>query len=70
MTVALSLRDRSHTGWTEATVTRSLETISGAFTVTLSEREPGETTPRVIAPATPAASSLRMRPSYRAGSTP
>ena len=31
-------------------MTRSLETISGAFTVTLSEREPGETTPRVIRP--------------------
>ena len=50
MTVALLINDRRHIGWTEATVTRSLETISGAFTVTLSEREPGETTPRVIRP--------------------
>ena len=50
MTVALSDQRRCHVGWTEATVTRSLETISGAFTVTLSEREPGETTPRVIRP--------------------
>ena len=50
MTVALLINDRRHVGWTEATVTRSLETISGAFTVTLSEREPGETTPRVIRP--------------------
>ena len=50
MTVALLIEGRSHTGWSEATVTRSLETISGAFTVTLSEREPGETTPRVIRP--------------------
>ena len=50
MTVALLINDRRHVGWTEATVTRSIETISGAFTVTLSEREPGETTPRVIRP--------------------
>ena len=50
MTVALLINDRRHVGWTEATVTRSLETISGAFTVTLSEREPGKTTPRVIRP--------------------
>ena len=50
MTIALLIDGRSHVGWTEATVTRSLETISGAFTVTLSEREPGETTPRVIRP--------------------
>ena len=35
-------------GWSEATVTRSLETISGSFTVTLSEREPGATAPRPI----------------------
>ena len=50
MTVALLIDDRRHIGWTEATVTRSLETISGSFAVTLSEREPGETTPRVISP--------------------
>ena len=50
MTVALIIDGNVHVGWTEATVTRSLETISGAFTVTLSEREPGETTPRVIRP--------------------
>ena len=50
MTVALLINDRRHVGWSESTVTRSLETISGAFQVTLSEREPGETTPRVIRP--------------------
>ena len=50
MTVALSIDGRDHVGWTEATVTRSLETISGAFQITLTEREPGETTPRVIRP--------------------
>ena len=50
MTVALLINQVRHVGWTEATVTRSLETISGAFTVTLSEREPGETSPRVIRP--------------------
>ena len=48
MTVSLILGDRVHVGWTAATVTRSLETISGRFDLTLSEREPGETTPRVI----------------------
>ena len=50
MTVSLSIGGRDHIGWTEATVTRSLETISGAFQITLTEREPGETTPRVIRP--------------------
>ena len=50
MTVALLIGGRRHTGWTEATVTRSLETISGAFAVTLTERQPGETTPRAIRP--------------------
>ena len=48
MTVSLLIGRRSHTGWTEANVTRSLETISGAFSVMLSEREPGETAPRSI----------------------
>ena len=50
MTIALLIGGRRHVGWQEASVTRSLETISGAFTVTLSEREPGETTPRTIRP--------------------
>ena len=50
MTVALIIAGSAHVGWTEATVTRSLETISGAFNVTLTEREPGETTPRTIRP--------------------
>ena len=48
MTVSLLIGRRRHQGWSEATVTRSLETISGAFTVTLSEREPGATAPRPI----------------------
>ena len=50
MTVALLIGGSAHVGWTEATVTRSLETISGSFAVTLTEREPGETTPRTIRP--------------------
>ena len=50
MTVALTIGGREHVGWTEATVTRSLDTISGAFTVSLSERDPGETRPRFIRP--------------------
>ena len=50
MTVSLHIGGRQHVGWTEATVTRSLDTISGAFTVSLSERDPGETRPRFIRP--------------------
>ena len=50
MTVALLIGGSRHVGWTEATVTRSLETISGSFQVALSEREPGATTPRTIRP--------------------
>ena len=50
MTVAIIIGGSAHVGWTEATVTRSLETISGSFAVTLTEREPGERTPRTIRP--------------------
>ena len=50
MTVSLNIGGSEHVGWSEATVTRSLETIAGAFTCRLSEREPGETAPRVIRP--------------------
>lgn len=48
MTVTLTIAGRRHEGWTAATVTRALETIAGQFRITLSERAPGETTPRVI----------------------
>ena len=51
MTVSLVIGNRRrHIGWTEATITRSLETIAGTFAVTLSERDPGETRPRVVRP--------------------
>ena len=50
MAVRLTIGGAAHEGWTEASVTRSLETISGSFAVTLTEREPGETTPRTIRP--------------------
>ena len=50
MTVSLIISGREHVGWTSATVNRSLETISGAFNIALSEREPGERTPRTIRP--------------------
>ena len=50
MTVSLIIGDRQHAGWTSATVTRSLETISGTFDIALSERSPGETTMRQISP--------------------
>jgi len=50
MTVALNINRQVHVGWSQATVTRSLETVAGTFSVTLSERDPGETQPRVIRP--------------------
>ena len=46
--VTLTIGGRRHEGWTSATVVRALETIAGSFRISLSERSPGETTPRVI----------------------
>ena len=50
MTVSLVIGSSRHAGFTEATVTRSLETIAGTFSVSLSERDPGETRARVVRP--------------------
>ena len=50
MTIALSIGGRIHQGWTEATVTRSLETLCSTFQMSLSERDAGETTPRLVSP--------------------
>ena len=48
--ITLIVDGRRHEGWAEASVTRALENISGKFSMTLSERAPGETTPRNVAP--------------------
>ena len=50
MTARLTLGGSRHEGWTEVTVRRSVETISGAFSVLVSEREPGAATPRSVTP--------------------
>ena len=69
MTVTLTIGGQRHQGWTEASVTRSLETISGAFSVTLTEREPGETTPRIIRPGDSCRVDLEDEIVCKAGST-
>lgn len=48
--LTLAVGGRRYEGWTGATVTRSLETISGTFSIRLSEKSPGETTPRQVRP--------------------
>ena len=48
--LALLIGSRRLEGWTAATVTRSLETIAGKFSLEMSERAPGETAPRPIVP--------------------
>ena len=53
MTLSLSIDSRRHEGWTSATVTRALDSISGAFRCRLTERYPGEATPRDIRPGAP-----------------
>ena len=50
MTIALRIGGRIHQGWTEATVTRSLETLCSTFQMSLSEREAGATEPRLVSP--------------------
>ena len=50
MTIALRIGGRIHQGWTEATVTRSLETLCSTFRMALSERTAGETAPRAVSP--------------------
>ena len=50
MTIRLTIGGRHHEGWTEALVRRSIETISGAFQLGVSERDPGALTPRAITP--------------------
>ncbi len=50
MTFIVEIGGRRYDGWTEAQVTRSLETVAGRFGITLSERWPGEREPRPIRP--------------------
>lgn len=50
MPLTLLIDGQRHEGWTSGTVTRALETISGTFQVVVSDRAPGEATPRPIRP--------------------
>ena len=48
--VSLVVAGRRLGGWTQATVTRSLETIAGRFQIAVSERDPGADVPRAVSP--------------------
>lgn len=49
-TVSLTVGNLIHEGWTSAEVTRSIETVSGAFSVGLAGRGPGGVNPIAITP--------------------
>jgi len=46
--VKLLIADKIHGGWKTVTITRSMETLAGTFNLTLSDRWPGQTTPRPV----------------------
>ena len=48
--IALTAGGRRYEGWTAATMSRSLETISGTFSIRLSEATPGAAAPRRVGP--------------------
>ena len=48
--LSLLVGARRYEGWTAGTVTRSLETISGTFSIRLSEKTPGTASPRAVRP--------------------
>ena len=48
--VTLVVAGRRLDGWTQATVTRSLETVAGRFEIAVSERDPGADVPRAVSP--------------------
>ena len=48
--LALAIGGTRYEGWTRATVTRALKTISGTFAIGLSEKTPGVATPRQVKP--------------------
>lgn len=54
----LQIGDQLHEGWKSAQVTRSIETATGTFSMELSEKDPGVSTPRQIRPGDPCAVSL------------
>lgn len=56
--VALTVGGTRHEGWTAARVYRSIETISGAFSVSVSEHDPGIDAPRAILPGEPCTVAL------------
>lgn len=48
--VTIKIAGAIHGGWTDVRIRRSLETISGSFDLSLTERWPGTSTPRAIKP--------------------
>ena len=54
----LQIGEHLHEGWQSAQVTRSIETATGTFSMELSERDPGVSTPRQIRPGDACAVSL------------
>ena len=48
--LTLTIDGVRHDGWTSARVTRALDTISGGFALTVSERSPGDEAPRPVPP--------------------
>lgn len=56
--LVLTVGGARHEGWKSASVSRSIETISGAFEVTVSEHDPGIAAARSIVPGLPCTVAL------------
>ena len=50
MTAVLTIGGQRHEGWTEVAVRRSIETLAGAFRLTVTDRDPGTMQPRAVVP--------------------
>ena len=61
----LTVEGRDYEGWKAGSVTRSIETIAGQFSVVVSEREPGETAARPIIPGAAISLALEDTPVIR-----
>ena len=77
--VVVTVGGELHAGWTAARITRSLEQAAGTYRLTLTDRDPGRTSPRPYRPGARAAVALdgdtvitgwidSVRPRYDAGS--
>ena len=58
MTATLSIGGTVYGGWTEVSVMRTIEAAAGTFSLSVSERWPGQETPRQILPGARAALAL------------